>query len=1036
MAQKELRFHEDPSVLHVGCTPDRSYYLPCENRKEAREDSSSRVTCLNGEWSFRYYQSVLEATEGWDEGIPCFDEENMDTIPVPSCWQNYGYGGHQYTNVNYPIPCDPPYVPAENPCGLYVRNFFCSKEDLDFRQFLNFEGVDSCFYLWVNEKFVGYSQVSHSTSEFEVTDLLRKGKNTLCVLVLQWCDGTYLEDQDKLRMSGIFRDVYLLARPKSFLRDYFIKTTFAPDFSSASLTVELETEGEASVKATLLSPQEEELFSGEAQGGKVAISLDAPQLWNAEQPIQYTLFLETAEECISQKVGLRQIEVKEGVVLLNGVPIKFRGVNRHDSDPTTGYTISRAQALVDLKLMKRHNINAIRTSHYPNAPWFLQLCSEYGFYVVAEADIEAHGVATAYGPHSAEAYADIADDPRFKEAILDRVKRSVIRDKNNASAVIWSLGNESGYGENFEHAGRWVKSYDPSRLLHYENFYYIHKSRKPDCSMLDLFSCMYASTEFIDAYCASWPENKPFGQVQNAGDIPEDLRWAIENYTCLGDSAFFGADGYKKPFIQCEYIHAMGNGPGDAENYQRQIIAYDSFCGGFVWEWCDHSVYGGDTPENRPIYRYGGDFGEFPHDGNFCMDGLVFPNRTPHTGLLEFKNCIRPLRARRGEKPDSFIFHNYLDFTSSGDFLEVTFEAVKNGETLQAGLLNLPSILPHQEAEITLPGLPDTGVSTVVFYYSRKRPGKLEEAGQTLGFDEIVLSEEPLPQPVLMGGNLTLERGPRRITVSGPQFRYEFDPTQGLFRSLIWNNRTYCSQPMNWNIFRAPTDNDRNIVSRWREVGYHRPCVKVYETEANLTPEGTVKITCNLGISAISIRRFLELTVQWEIDAYGVIRASIKGKRNPMFPFLPRFGLRFFLPKEFSSVEYFGYGPYESYLDKHRASRLALFEAQVKDMTEHYLKPQENGSHVGCRYVTLTDGAFAFSVCSEQSFSFNASLYTQEELTEKQHDYEIQPCGSTVLCVDYKMSGVGSNSCGPALKPEYQLKEEDISFVFTLVPEC
>lgn len=1036
MAQKERCFHEDPSVLHVGCAPDRSYYIPCKNRQEAQENSSSRVTSLNGEWSFRYYNSYLEAMEGREDGLLCFDEEDMDLIPVPSCWQNFGYGRHQYTNVNYPIPCDPPYVPAENPCGLYARGFFCTREDLEFRQFLNFEGVDSCFYLWVNEEFVGYSQVSHSTSEFEITSLLREGENTLCVLVLQWCDGTYLEDQDKLRMSGIFRDVYLLARPKAFLRDYFIKAAFAPDFSSASLTVELETEGEAPVKATLLSPQGEELFSLDSQKGKAAFSLENPQLWNAEQPLQYTLFLETEQECIAQKVGLRQIEIKEGVVLLNGVPIKFRGVNRHDSDPTTGYTISREQALLDLALMKQHNVNAIRTSHYPNAPWFLQLCSEYGFYVIAEADVEAHGVATAYGAHSAEAYADLADDPRFKEAILDRVKRSVIRDKNNAAAVIWSLGNESGYGENFEHAGRWVKSYDPSRLLHYENFYFIHKSRKPDCSMLDLFSCMYASTEFIDAYCAPWPGNKPFGQFQSLEDIPADLRGAIENYTCLGDSAFFGADGYKKPFIQCEYIHAMGNGPGDAEDYQQQIMAYPSFCGGFVWEWCDHSVYGGDTPDNRPIYRYGGDFGEFPHDGNFCMDGLVFPDRTPHTGLLEFKNCVRPLRARKGEKPGSFVFHNYLDFTPSGDFLEVSFEALKNGETVQAGPVALPSVLPHREGEVTLSGLPEGGVSTVVFYYTRKSSGVFAEAGHLLGFDEILLSEEPLPQPMLAGGALSLEEGPRRITVAGPQFRYEFDPTLGLFRSLVWNNRAYLSQPMGWNVFRAPTDNDRNIVSQWQQVGYDRATVKVYETEAVLTPEGTVKLTSKLGISAVSIRRFLELTAQWEIDGRGVIRLSVEGKRDPAFPFLPRFGLRLFLPREFSSAEYFGYGPYESYLDKRRASRLAVFEAKVEDMTEHYLKPQENGSHAGCRYVTLTDGAFALSASSPRPFSFNASPYTQEELAEKRHDSEIRPCGSTVLCLDYKMSGIGSNSCGPALKPQYQLNEEDISFVLTLKPEC
>ena len=626
---------EDLAHPHAGVEPDRAYYIPFAPGQDpdAPRESSERFILLNGTWRMKLYDRISAVPEEFCQ--PGFDDGGFSPMPVPSCWQTQGLDRHQYSNVRYPIPYDPPFVPHADPCGAY-RTVFRADEALCARRlYLNFEGVDSFYYVWVNGRRVGHSQVSHSTSEFDISSLLTAGDNTLAVLVLQWCDGSYLEDQDKLRMSGIFRDVYLIARPQAFLRDYFVKESFAPDFSHAQVTVELMPEGKLDLTASLYAPDGTLVAACEHPKDSAVLEVPAPVLWNAEHPAQYTLVLETPDECIVQMVGLRKIEVIDGVVYLNGVDIKFRGVNRHDSDPVTGYTISREQALLDLALMKRHNVNAIRTSHYPNAPWFLQMCSEYGFYVIGEADMESHGMAMRYGNHSNENYADAADDPQFGEAILDRMQRSVIRDKNNAAVVIWSLGNESGWGENFEAAGRWAKEYDPSRLLHYENFLTYHKVRKPDFSMLDLYSRMYAPLDQVRDYFAG-------------KDLDENL------------------PEKKLPFIQCEYIHAMGNGPGDAEDYQQLIMEYDGFCGGFVWEWCDHAVYGGTTPDNRPIYRYGGDFGEFPHDGNFCMDGLVYPDRTPHTGLLEYKNVIRPIRARRAEgKADTFILHNYLDFTNA-----------------------------------------------------------------------------------------------------------------------------------------------------------------------------------------------------------------------------------------------------------------------------------------------------------------------------------------------------------------------------------
>ena len=1003
MSETLRQFHEDPQILHVGTCPIRSYYLPFADEEESHTGVSSRVFSLDGEWAFRYFESFGQAVDP-EEGL-CFDEEEMGSIPVPSCWQNHGYGRHMYTNVRYPFPVDPPYVPDENPCGLYVRHFELEEKDQEARWFLNFEGVDSCFYLWVNGEFAGYSQVSHATSEFELTELLQEGDNTLAVLVLQWCDGSYLEDQDKLRMSGIFRDVYLIARPQAFLRDYFVKESFAPDFSHAQVTVELMPEGKLDLTASLYAPDGTLVAACEHPKDSAVLEVPAPVLWNAEHPAQYTLVLETPDECIVQMVGLRKIEVIDGVVYLNGVNIKFRGVNRHDSDPVTGYTISREQALLDLALMKRHNVNAIRTSHYPNAPWFLQMCSEYGFYVIGEADMESHGMAMRYSEHSNENYADAADDPQFGEAILDRMQRSVIRDKNNAAVVIWSLGNESGWGENFEAAGRWAKEYDPSRLLHYENFLTYHKARKPDFSMLDLYSRMYASLDQVRDYFAG-------------KDLDENL------------------PEKKLPFIQCEYIHAMGNGPGDAEDYQQLIMEYDGFCGGFVWEWCDHAVYGGTTPDNRPIYRYGGDFGEFPHDGNFCMDGLVYPDRTPHTGLLEYKNVIRPIRARRAEgKADTFILHNYLDFTNAEDFLTVSYEISQDGEVLYGGELELPHLPPHGEAEVVLPALPEGGVCTLLLSYATKAAGDFCTAGHALGFDEIVLHDEPFFLDAPAEGPVELEETGDAVVLTGEKFRYVFNKHTGLFDSLVWQNRNYLEKPMGWNLYRAPTDNDQYIRHQWELAGYHRPTVKVYGVQVSRLENGGVCVTCQLSIAALTVSPFLRVEAQWAIDAQGRIDASLDCRRDGRFPWLPRFGVRLFLPRDFASVEYFGYGPYESYQDKHQASHLGVYAQAVDAMHEDYLKPQENSSHWGCRYVTLTDGAYSLTASSETPFSMNVSPYTQEELAEKKHNYELTKCGQTVFCLDYKMSGVGSNSCGPELLPQYRLEEEEFAFRFTLMPQ-
>jgi len=994
-------FHENPDILHVGTTPNRSYYIPAKTASEAFSKQSDKQVFLNGTWSFRYYPSFADAAGKNGEDFLCFDEDEMDDIPVPSCWQNHGYDRHNYTNVCYAIPYDPPYVPYENPCGLYVKHVEITEEDLAQRNFLNFEGVDSCFYLWINDSFAGYSQVSHNTSEFEITELLQTGDNTITVLVLKWCDGTYLEDQDKLRMSGIFRDVYLLQRPQSFLQDFFIKTDFSDNFDHARINVELTAEGDTETKAKLFAPCGTAIAEAVSANGVVSFEIDNPVLWNAEAPAQYKLLLETNGEFIAQSVGLRKIEVKNGVVYLNGMNIKFKGANRHDSDPVTGYTISRKQALKDLFLMKQHNINAVRTSHYPNAPWFTELCSELGFYVIGESDLEMHGVVAFFGRGTEETYSTLAEDPVFEKSILDRIQRNVLRDKNQASVVMWSLGNEAGYGENFVKAAKWIHGFDSSRLVHYEGENAMPMPGKtPDVSVLDLFSRMYASTEQIDEY---------FADKKNT-----------------------------RPFIQCEFIHAMGNGPGDIEDYIQQIYKYDGFCGGFAWEWCDHAVYGGTTPDGKKIYRYGGDFGDKHNDGNFCMDGLVYPDRTPHTGLIEYKNCLRPVRAVLNAEKNTATITNKLDFLSLKDVVSIECTLLQNGETVETVTVDTPDILPHQSAEIALPAAVQDIIDencdiTVVLEYFALNDTEFYDEGYSLGFDELILKEIKLSGADIASGNVSYEADSRNITVFGDNFRYEFDRSTGLFRTLSRKNRGFLTAPMEWNIFRAPTDNDRNIRNEWETVGYDRSVIRVYSSDVSVCEKGAVCITAEIGIAAVYIKKFIAISAKWIIDGVGQIHADINAARNMDFPFLPRFGIRMFMPKDFGTAEYYGYGPYESYIDKRRASRLGIFASSVADMHEDYLKPQENGSHYGCRNISLTDGIFALTAkATSAPLSFNASEYTQEELTEKMHNYEIEKCGDTVFCLDYRQSGIGSASCGPALKEKYQLCEENIRFAFTL----
>ena len=1004
------RYYENLSVLHENTMPARAYYIPASRRMDnlvEHREESDRMQLLNGTWKFQYFNSIYDIQDSFFEKN--YDTENFDEIQVPSVWQMAGYDTHQYTNIRYPFPFDPPYVPQDIPCGAYVHTFEYSRDEKVPKSFLNFEGVDSCFYVWINGSYIGYSQVSHMTSEFDVTDVLQDGTNTVAVLVMKWCDGSYLEDQDKFRMSGIFRDVYILKRPKQAISDYHIKTRI--EDMLAKVEIEMKFYSPLNVKISIEDRNGAVVALGSiAEEGTAVLEIASPELWNTENPYLYKLILETENEVIVDHIALRKIEIKDQVIYLNGQKIKFRGVNRHDSDPVTGFTINPEQITTDLTLMKQHNFNAIRSSHYPNAPFFYEMCDKYGFMVIDEADIEAHGPFMIYRKEDTDYNRfkrwneKIADDPVWEEAIVDRVKLMVERDKNRFCIVMWSMGNESAYGCNFEKALEWTKNFDPDRITQYESARYRNYDETYDYSNLDVYSRMYPALSEIQEY--------------------------------------LDKDG-SKPFLLVEYCHSMGNGPGDFEDYFQMIQDNDKMCGGFVWEWCDHAIAHGTAENGKTIYAYGGDHGEEIHDGNFCMDGLVYPDRTVHTGLLEYKNVYRPARVISYNKESGeLVLHNYMDFDDLKDYVKISYELTQDGLVISKGILPEFSVAPHGEGKTNLKiNVPENGKCYLKLIYHLKKELPLLDEDHILGFDEIEVSKEDtkcklaekwIPKTVV-DSELQVNENDTQIHIKGREFAYTIDKRTALFTEMKFAGREYLNHPMELNIWRAPTDNDMYIKSEWKKAHYDKAYTRAYTTEVVQGKHG-VKITSHASVVAETVQKILDVTITWKIEAAGKIDADIAVTKDDEFPDLPRFGVRMFLDKKLSAARYFGMGPQESYCDKHQAASHGLYHANVDDLHEDYIRPQENGSHYDCEYVELNNSRYGIVASAEKAFSFNASYYTQEELEKKTHNYELIESDSVVFCVDYALNGIGSNSCGPVVLDQYRFDDVLFRFQFTLIP--
>lgn len=983
-------YYENPKIQEIGRESARAALIPYGCTADAlagKKSASPFWRSLNGTWDFCYFENPAEAEDFLNR-----KEKTWEKIKVPSCIQCMGYGGRQYTNFNYPFPCDPPFVPDENPTAVYRTKVWI--DDMKKEHFIVFEGVNSCFYLFINGEFVGFSKGSRMQAEFLLNQYLKEGENEIIAVVLKWCDGSYLEDQDMWRYTGIFRDVYLLSRTKSRIWDAEVISSLSENRTSASVCIRFFGTGIRKVclfDSSLKKLEEREILEGVTE---VVFDLLNPKLWTAETPVLYHATIETSEEVVDIPFGNRSIEVRNGVFMMNGMPVILKGVNRHESDPVYGQTVSLAHMQKDLRIMKEHNINTIRTSHYPPHPAFLDLCDRYGFYVVEEADLEIHGCEPAGDRHM------IGKMPEWKEAFLDRMRRMVERDKNHPCIIMWSLGNEAGYAGNHLAAAKWLKERDVGRLIHYEGAAsgYRGEANKEN---LDVNSRMYPSLK----------ELKEYGEK----------------------------DTSKKPLFLCEYSHAMGTGPGDAASYMELFEKYENLMGGCVWEWCDHGIET-DDGKGGIGYAYGGDFREDPHDGNFCIDGLVFPDRRPHTGLKVLKQVYAPVEIELVDAVSGKIkIKNKLDFSGLENFRLEWEITDKKGIEMEGDVFELAAA-PHEKQEFCIPYKYSSlrSGSILTMYLVQKKSMGLLKKNHRLAVSQFLLKEAVCKTVEKGEGKrnhrLEMSENTKEICLKGTDFTYIFSKRKGMFVSLQKNGEELLAGIPKINIWRAPTDNDRPVCGEWLQEGYDNIQVKVYRTSV-IKAEGRYEIETEFAAGPNSRLPVIKGKIRFAVTAEGciVVNALLKQRENT--PDLPRVGLAIPLNKDCREVVYEGYGPYESYRDLKKGCIKGIFHGEIGQMEEHNIRPQESGCHTKTSWAYLgRENGAGLSVKGEQAFSFRASAYSEEQLTVTKHDYELKEEDCIWLYLDAKQRGIGSQSCGPALEERYEITERNHEFTFFISP--
>ena len=931
-----MRKYEDLNFIHENTLKPRSHYIPYESLEKALTGDKSKsdiYMLLNGEWDFKYYSRDIDCPDSIVE---------WDKVKVPSCWQTTGYENPCYTNVNYPYPVDPPYVPDDNPVGVYRKIINITEKKASKENYIVFEGVAPCFELFVNGKYIGFSTVSHSTSEFKIS--LNPGDNEIVVKVYKRCASSYLEDQDFFRNNGIFRDVYILSRNLGHLFDIEFGFDSKGIYCDKSYTV----------------------FDAD----KKKTDLTNPILWNAENPYLYTVVFEQAGEYIPFKVGLRDQSISEkGELLINGVSVKLKGVNHHDTHPYDGYVMSYDFMRMELLKMKELNINCIRTSHYPPQPAFIELCDEIGFYVIDEADIETHGFcnrnANGWGYDTNNIWP--CKNTMWREAFLDRAERLFERDKNHTCVIMWSLGNESNYGENIDAMSDFIRKRDREiggvkRLIHYESVYHNSPITK-DTDAVDVVSRMYTAVSGMVEY------------KRKTGD--------------------------KRPFFLCEYSHAMGNGPGDLVDYWNVIDRHEFMIGGCIWEWADHVA-----PNKDGKLCYGGDFGEETNDSNFCCDGLVFCDRSFKAGSYETKFAYQPLKTELSGK--TLTIWNKYDFNNFSSF-DFEWNVTADGKITEIGALDL-STAPHEKEIVCLNfDIPESKYGSYLNIVMKKE-------GREVAFTQHeLLSAKPVEKGE---GKVLITSKGEFAEIIGDGFKYKFNLHYGYLVDL----NGYIKSPFKLSVWKAPTDNDRRIKGKWYDENYNKIYNKIYSTEVKENI-----ITIKGGLSSVSRMNFFNYTASYTFFPNGRIDVELDGEFDQNRTFLPRLGFEF--TTENKKFKYFGYGPYESYIDMHNGSKMGMYESTAEKEYVDYIKPQEHGNHYNTKYMQMGDYEFI----SEQGFELNVSEYSISELSTKAHNFELKKNGVANVRIDYKVSGIGSGSCGPQLVEAYQMNDKKVNFEFSII---
>lgn len=964
---KLKNYYEDFNIQRVGALPPRSYYIPfAPNDKFGERESSSRFVLLSGLWSFGYYNSPDDVPDnifGEDFNADCLSE-----LQVPSMWELNGYGKPAYINVPYPIPFDPPYVPIDNPTGVYIRTFDWTLSDESV--YAVFEGVDSCYYLYLNGKFVGFSEESHNTSEFDITPYLKNGENKICVIVLKWCAGTYLEDQDKFRMSGIFRDVYLLKRPCKHIRDFAIDIRLDNDNGNAILNVDLDCD--LSARVTLSDAFDNVI--GRREGVKVCFEVSKPQKWSAENPYLYSLTIETENEKIRQNVGIRTVCIEDGIYKINGSHVKFFGVNRHDSNPYRGFAVTVEDMENDIRLMKQHNVNAVRTSHYPNDPRFLELCNRYGLYVMDEADVECHGTHNV-----GNGVADIARNGEYTKAILSRVERLIERDKNFSCVVFWSVGNESNYGENFVKSIQFAHKKDSSRPVHYEGAAH---------------------------YCKEKPEIwLNYNEVEEYPAEPDVMSDMYADYDIIGTRL----ERDTRPYLLCEYSHSLGNADGEAAGYWKRFGDNPRFIGGFVWEWCDHGLFAGKDKFGRERFVYGGYFNEVIHDGRFCMDGLVSPDRHPHSGLRELKQLYAPVKFETvdGEKNKlSVLNRNCFTNTSVYDF---TVTAENDGRVIKTEKLDI-LLAPGEKKIVELPFQKERdGIFSVTVFATLKEDALYARAGAEVAFYQMVYDKKPTDVVLDCKKKTNMVEDDRYIRLETDDCVWTFDKKSGMLCSARFKGEECMTEPAKINIWRAPVDNDwlKGRENCWYANGYNREVHRVYKIETFETGE-RIGFCCELSLCACPTRPPLRAKIFWYLLNDGSLNFEGDFTVTEGMVDLPRLGIQFPLVKSFDTVDFLGFGPYEAYPDKRLSARFGQYSVDVNSQDDRYVHPQEHSSHIDTYRLSLKDNNKHLDVFAvENTFSFSALPYNENEMVSVDYDSDLPFSCHTVLCVDCAMSYTG-----------------------------